>query len=144
MFKRIWSLIMSAVIFLCALLGIDIGGGNGGETEMIAYNDAKTVVTISLDENPSTGYGWEFAPSEDGIVELTADEFTSDELPGIAGAGGVRAFSFAGLREGTIELTFTYLRSWEGDPVRTVVIEIKVAADLRIEASLVSDDANAQ
>ncbi len=139
-FKRICSFVMSAVIFLCSLLGIHIGG-SGGEPEMIAYDSAKTVVTISLDENPSTGYGWQYAVSEEGVLSLTADEYRSDAPAGVAGAGGIRSFSFAGLREGTVKLTFTYLRSWEGDPIRTVVIECKVTAEKQIEATLLSDDA---
>ena len=90
MIKKIWSFIMSVVMFLCALFGIDIGGGSGETGEMITYNDEKTIVTVSLDENPSTGYGWEYALSADGIVTLTADEYHPDETePGVAGAGGV-------------------------------------------------------
>ena len=143
MFTRIWSLIMSAVIFVCSLLGIRIGG-KGSDTEMITYNRSKTVVTVSLDENPSTGYGWQYAASEDGIVQLTDDEYHSDAPAGVVGAGGVRALSFAGLKEGTVTLTFTYLRSWERDPIRTVVIEITVTADRQVEARLVSDDAEVQ
>lgn len=138
MLKKIIGYIMSAVIFLCSLLGIRIGGK--GETDMIAYNSEKTVVTISLDENPSTGYGWEYAVSEEGIVQLTGDEFHSDAPAGIAGAGGMRAFSFSGVQEGTVRLTFAYLRAWEGNPIRTVVIECTVTADRQIEAVLVSDE----
>ena len=139
MFRSIWSFIMSAVIFVCSLLGIRIGG-RGSETEMITYNGTKTLVTISLDENPSTGYGWEYAASADGILTLTADEYHSDAPAGVVGAGGIRAFSFSGLKEGTVTLTFTYLRSWEGDPIRTVVIECAVTADRQITATLLSDN----
>ncbi len=141
MIKKIWSFIMSVVMFLCALFGIDIGGGSGETGEMITCNDEKTIVTVSLDENPSTGYGWEYALSADGIVTLTADEYHPDETePGVAGAGGVRSLSFAGVREGTVELTLSYQRAWEGDPIRTVVIRITVSADLHVTAALVSDD----
>lgn len=143
MFRRIISFIMSAVISLCALLGIRIGG-RGSDTEMITYNRSKTIVTVSLDENPSTGYGWQYAASEDGIVQLTDDEYHSDAPAGIVGAGGIRALSFAGMKEGTVTLTFTYLRPWEGDPIRTVVIEVTVAADKQVDARLVSDDAEVQ
>lgn len=138
MFKRIWSFIMSAVIFICSLLGIRIGGTGNGE-EMITYNKTHTVVTISLDENPSTGYGWEYKPSADGVVQLTADDYRSDAPVGVVGAGGIRSLSFAGIAEGTVRLTFDYLRPWEGAPIRTVVIEVRVAADLHVEASLVND-----
>ena len=142
MFRRIWSIIMSAVIFLCSLLGIRIGG-SGSNGEMITYNSSKTIVTVSLYENPSTGYGWQYAASADGVVQLTDDEYHSDAPAGVAGAGGIRALSFAGLTEGTVTLTFDYLRSWEGDPVRTVVIEVAVNADRQVEATFVSDSAEA-
>ena len=128
---------MSVVIFLCSLFGIHIG--ESGSEEMISYNDTNTVVTVSLDENPSTGYGWTYTVSEDGVIWLANDEFHSEATGNIAGAGGVRAFSFSGLKAGTVEITFTYLRSWEGDPIRTVVIECSVAADRTVTAQLLSD-----
>ena len=57
----------------------------------------------------------------------------------MVGAGGVRSFSFAGVKEGKTVLTFSYLRAWEGSPIRTVVIEVTVTADKQIEAKLLSD-----
>ena len=140
MFKRIWSFIMSAVIFLCSLVGIRIGGGS---TEMISYNGSKTLVTVSLEENPSTGYRWQYAVSPDDVLKLTADEYHSDAPAGVVGAPGIRSLSFVGLREGTAVLTLTYLRPWEGVPIRTVVIEIKVTADRQLEAKLLSNRDNA-
>ena len=138
MIRRIWSFIMSAVIFVCALLGIKIGG-KGSDTEMITYNRSKTIVTVSLDENPSTGYGWTYTVSPEGIVQLTDDEYHSDAPAGVVGAGGIRSLSFSGINEGTVTLTLTYLRPWEGKPIRTVVIDIHVASDRQVEATLVSD-----
>ena len=138
MFRKIRSFLLSVILFLCSLFGFRIG--SGGETEMITYDETKTIVTISLDENPSTGYGWEYAAAPEGVVLLTGDQYRSDAPAGVAGAGGIRSFSFTGLREGTAALTFTYLRSWEGDPIRTVVIEVRVAADNALEAALVSDN----
>lgn len=138
MFRRIWSFIMSAVIFLCSLVGIRIGG-TGGSGEMISYESSKKIVTISLDENPSTGYRWEYTSSPEGVLLLTNDAYHSDAPAGVVGAGGVRAFSFAGVKEGKTVLTFSYLRAWEGSPIRTVVIEVTVTADKQIEAKLLSD-----
>ena len=138
MLKRIWSIIMSAVIFLLSLVGIHLGG-SGGSAEMIAYDDAKKIVTISLFENPSTGYGWQYAAQPESVLLLTADQYESDAPVGVVGAGGVRAFSFVGLKEGTATLTFDYLRAWEGVPIRTVVIEVSVSRGCVLEATLVSD-----
>ena len=139
MWKRIISWVVSTFIFLCSLLGIHIGG-SGDKVEMISYNDTKTLVTVSLDENPSTGYGWQYTASEEGVLHLTADEYHSDAPAGIVGAGGIRSLSFTGLKAGTVVLTFTYLRPWENVPIRTVVIEFKVTADKQIEAKLISDE----
>ena len=138
MFRRVCSWFMSVVIFLCSLLGIHIGG-RGSSNEMITYNKTNTVVTISLDENPSTGYGWQYSVSADGVLALVDDQYHSDAPAGIDGAGGIRSFSFSGLKEGKVEITLTYLRAWEGDPIRTVVIECSVASDRTIEARLLSD-----
>ena len=132
---------MSVVIFVCSLLGIHIGSGRSDD--MITYNKTKTVVTVSLDENPSTGYGWQYAVSKDGVLVLTDDSYHSDAPAGIAGAGGIRSFSFSGLKEGSALITFTYLRPWEGAPIRTVVIECYVGSDRTVEAKLISDVSDA-
>ena len=59
----------------------------------------------------------------------------------MVGAPGTREVSFKGLAAGTATVTFRYLRSWEGGPVRTVVLQLTVAADKTLTASLVSDTA---
>ena len=140
MFSKFISWFMSVVIFLCSLLGIRIGGRSD---DMISYNKTNTLVTISLDENPSTGYGWQYAVSNDGILILTDDSYHSDAPAGIVGAGGIRSFSFSGLKEGSTLITFTYLRPWEGTPIRTVVIEFRVGSDRTVAAKLVSDVSDA-
>lgn len=137
MFSKMISWIMSVVIFVCSLLGIHIGSGNSDE--LISYNKTKTIVTVSLDENPSTGYGWQYTVSKDGIIILTDDSYHSDAPGGIVGAGGIRAFSFSGLKDGLTLITFTYLRPWEGTPIRTFVIECQVNSDRTVEAKFVSD-----
>lgn len=141
MFSKMISWIMSVVIFVCSLLGIHIGSGNSDE--LISYNKSKTIVTVSLDENSSTGYGWQYAVSNDGILVLTDDTYHSDAPAGIVGAGGIRSFSFSGLKEGSTLITFTYLRPWEGTPIRTVVIECYVGSDRTVDAKLVSDVSDA-
>ena len=138
MWTKIVSWCMSIVLFICSLLGISLGKPS---TDTIAYNKKNTVVTVSLEENPTTGYAWQYAIADEAVVQNCGDTYASDAPAGVVGAGGVRALSFLGLKEGTTTVTFTYLRAWETNPpIRTVVVEITVAANRTVSAQVLSDE----
>ncbi len=140
MFKKLLSRIMSLVIFICAFLGIELGGKVEAPGDMISYDSGRVTAVIALKSNPSTGFDWDFEISDTRIVIATDNHFISGDTSGItAGAPGTRVFSFRGLAEGTATVTFNYLRPWEGEAIRTVVIKITVAADKTLSALLVSD-----
>ena len=138
MWQKIVSWFLSIVLAICSLLGISLGKPS---TDMISYNKKQTVVTVSLDENPSTGYAWQYVIADESIVQNCGDTYSSDAPAGIGGAGGIRALSFLGMQTGTTTVTFTYLRSWETNPpIRTVVVEITVADNRTNSAKVISDE----
>ena len=68
------------------------------------------VVTIRLQENPTTGYRW--AVETAGGLEQVGDRFD----PGDAiGAAGIRSFEFRPPHTGTYELRMKHWRAWEGE-----------------------------
>ena len=84
--------------------------------------------TIQLEENPTTGYGWTVSVSDESVVKLSNDKYTSDSTDdNIVGAGGIHAYTFESLSKGTAQITFVYERSFEEDSaVETVVYNITV------------------
>lgn len=69
---------------------------------------------VELKGNPTTGYSWDYSMDPAGIVEEVCSEFLqNDATPHRIGAGGVYLFDFAGVSEGTVDVTFYYRRPWE-------------------------------
>ncbi len=71
-------------------------------------------VIISLDENPTTGYSWQFfiTPAEQNIITDTAETYIAPDTS-LLGAGGIKEYSFTAARKGTATVTGYYFRSWE-------------------------------
>lgn len=72
-------------------------------------------MTIKLDENPTTGYTWNYSISDKNKIELLFDEYIQDDVEdGIVGAGGVHEWTFNATESGEVEIKFDYYRSWDG------------------------------
>lgn len=73
--------------------------------------EAQSIVTVRLDENPTTGYRWNVETAEG--LETIGDSF---ERAGDAiGAGGVRVFRFRTSASGSHRLSIKKWRDWEGE-----------------------------
>lgn len=129
---------MSAVMFIASLLGLNIGKE---DKNMIDYNFNKTAVSVSISENPSTGYRWTYKIADEKKVCLSGDKYSYNAPADIVGAAGVRTFTFKGVSQGKTNVVLTYGRDWEIAPARVIVISITVGEDLKLEALLVSDTA---
>lgn len=72
---------------------------------------------VTLDSNPTTGYGWRIAaPPDKVILVLVGAEYRPDGK-GMAGSGGKEIYTFKALAPGETTITFTYVRPWEeGQP----------------------------
>lgn len=76
----------------------------------------RTVFSVSLYENPSTGYGWsQSVPTgSTGPVTLLDTDYAQDLTPTAAtGTGGTRYFRYLVTSPGTSTITFLYRRPWE-------------------------------
>lgn len=73
-------------------------------------------VSVRLQENPTTGYGWEFfwEPEKQNIAGDITENYAQDKTDGkMLGVGGVKTYEFTAENEGTTTLSGYYYRPWE-------------------------------
>jgi predicted secreted protein len=88
--------------------------GSGGD-DAISFKG--TVLTVTLSENPTTGYVWSYEIDGHPIAFLD-DTYRSDPNPrGYDGVGGTHIFRFEGTDEGFSAIHFMLARSWEDGEV---------------------------
>ncbi|MBQ8346993.1 MAG: protease inhibitor I42 family protein [Alphaproteobacteria bacterium] len=71
-------------------------------------------VVISLAENPTTGYSWQFfiTPAKQNTITDTAETYIAPDTS-LLGAGGMKEYSFTAAQEGRVTVTGYYFRPWE-------------------------------
>lgn len=67
-------------------------------------------VTISLAENPTTGYEWNVTSSRG--LSYVNDTHNAPQT-GLVGAGGVHVWEYIAAEKGSAEFSAVYMRSWE-------------------------------
>ena len=82
------------------------------------------VVTVRLNENPSTGYKW--AIESAGGLEPVGDDFARGGAA--LGSGGERVFKFRTPRAGSYQLRLKHWRDFEGDSSITERFEVTIVA----------------
>lgn len=104
-----------ACIFLLiqpvAARDISLDEGDSGRAVSTSLQD---VITVSLPENPTTGYSWEMTAS-DGL-SLISDTFQRS-LSKFAGAGGTHIWKYKVTETGIQTISGVYYRPWE-EPAR--------------------------
>ena len=87
-------------------------------------------ITIKLDENPTTGYGWSYFISGDcNSIKNISDKYEPDlesMKEQLVGFGGVRTFVFSAVSKGSVEITFSYMRPWEKEAIEQKVYKITI------------------
>jgi predicted secreted protein len=73
-------------------------------------------LSITLKENPTTGYTWKCSMDRIGILELESDEYKGEDISEtLIGAGGEHSWYFKGISKGHVAVDFLYYRPWEGE-----------------------------
>ena len=72
---------------------------------------AGSKITISLAENPTTGYEWNITSTRG--LQYVSDVFTPPDT-GLVGAGGMHEWQYIAPESGTAEFSAIYWRPWEG------------------------------
>jgi predicted secreted protein len=89
------------------------------------------VFAVTLESNPSTGYGWEWIDEEDSIVEQVGEaQFKGRDTgdPPLVGAGGWEVLTFKAVSPGQMTLKLVYRRAWEEgvEPLKTFLLHVVV------------------
>lgn len=123
--KHIFVLIL---VFLTACSApLKLSDKNSGTHQTVRVGQK---VVISLDENPSTGYSWQFfiTPAKQKTITDIAENYIAPNTS-LIGAGGIKEYSFTAAQKGTLTVTGYYFRPWEKLNERTdrkVVYTIEV------------------
>jgi inhibitor of cysteine peptidase len=85
-------------------------------------------VKVTLTENPSTGYKWEFLAKPEPICVIVTDAYVANTAIGTVGSGGVHHWDFRAVDKGTTTVNLVYRRPWEKDatPARTFLLTLVV------------------
>jgi len=138
MFPEISGFIKSKSLTVVLLLIVIIAAGCGptGEVRLDMADNGRQIETevgqilaISLESNPTTGFGWELVELEDPILQLMGEaEFQPSESKEVVGAGGTETFRFKAVIAGQTILTLVYRRSWEEgvEPLETFRLNVIV------------------
>jgi inhibitor of cysteine peptidase len=106
------------LVAVLAACGDDDGGaGEGGGKVYTQAGEQVTVkagdeFTIELASTPSTGYSWEIAQDPGDQLRLVDHDYEAD-ADAQPGSSGVQRFVFEGMKVGTTQLAFSYVRPWE-------------------------------
>ncbi len=96
-------------------------------------------VTVSLAENPTTGFLWSYAFSKDGVLREVKNEYKADERAGnLEGAGGTHVWTFEGVAEGDVTLSFVYAQPWDTETAPAQVVSYTYRVDAAGQAALLS------
>ncbi|MEL4106121.1 protease inhibitor I42 family protein [Oscillospiraceae bacterium WX1] len=74
---------------------------------------------VSLTSNPSTGYSWHLAVSDESILAPAGEAYVPPANQNLVGAGGTEVWNVRALKHGKATLTFKYYRDWEGEASAT-------------------------
>ena len=117
-----------AAAFIVRAMGpqLRVDDTENGATMTVKVGD---IIQVVLKGNPTTGYTWTAALSEqdESILEQMGEyDYVSDS--GLIGSGGTFTFRFKALKAGEATLKLVYSRPWESvQPLETFSMTVKVA-----------------
>ena len=129
MWTKIVGFFMSIIMFIGSLFGISQPAKDGKDKADISAD--KNSFSISIDENPTTGYRWSQKIADESIIKLAKDNYNAPQS-GLVGAGGTRVFTYTAVAPGKTTIVLNYERSWEGNPIKTLTVSVEVAEDLTV------------
>lgn len=85
------------------------------------------IVSITLDENISTGYSWYYSIENPDLIKFESEN-NQDNKPNMPGAGSKHTWDFKVVKQGATKITFKYYQSWVGESSgdKTVVYNINI------------------
>ncbi len=95
----------------------------------------KDVVSITLNENATTGFTWSYVCEPEDMMAFDGEEYIQAETDEkLVGAGCLHMFVFKAQKAGEVSLTFNYARSWEDvEPIETKTYNFIIDEQLNIK-----------
>lgn len=84
----------------------------------------KGVLEITLEENPSTGFSWQYTIDKSGIVKFIEDKYIDKNSNGKLGSPGVHKWSVKGVVAGNVKITFVYSKNNEIDKEMEYILTV--------------------
>lgn len=153
------SLLLSILVLVVMLMTSCETAGNGTdgkdakqgtdsfaakETEPAERILAENEFTVTLAENPTTGFSWQYEIQDKSAVKLVDDLYVpSNTDTRIVGAGGMHSFTFACLKDCETSVLMTYKRPWKGGETaekRLITIKYKKGDNLFWELEKMQSD----
>jgi len=109
-----------------SLKEIDVGMSDNGSQ---VHLEVGQLLVVTLESNPTTGFRWEVAELDEGILKQTGEaEFVPESEEPIPGMGGIEIFRFEAAAQGEVMLKMVYLRPWEEgvEPLEVFSISVVV------------------
>lgn len=154
-FRKYASVLMSAAMLMTSgIIGtwadaapetallLEINESEGEIPFQIEYKGES--FTLSVDENPTTGYIWSYEAYDKDLLRCTSDEYV-DLSKGLIGGGGSRQFTFETSKDGETAIEFNLSRSWEKESIKSFIIDVarkdgkisveRAAAEIAIDTS---------
>lgn len=119
----------------------------GGEAAAGANTTTQTasvplggVLVVPLQGNPTTGYLWQAAVSDEQVIQQRGDSIVTPQ-GNLAGSPATETFVFDAVGSGAATITFTHSRPWEKDtpPAETIIVEVTVQGDTQLLGSELAD-----
>ena len=123
-------------ILMLALVSLNLTGcGSSNEIALGAKDDGTQIelergqiLAVTLDSNPTTGYGWARDPaqSDETLILVGEPEYKSNS--NLIGGGGTETLRFRANASGTVTLDLIYRRPWEKEvkPAGSFAVEVTV------------------
>ena len=128
--KLIAILLMAVLLLTLALAETEDATEVEADTSWYELSEDAGALIIHLEANATTGYAWTYTISDESLLELVTEEYAEDEHEdGMTGVGGTWNASFMtiGDKSGEVDLTLTYVRSFEPDtPAREIVMHLSI------------------
>lgn len=100
-------------------ISLDISNNNN-----VVNLDENHLLTLRLEANPSTGYGWQVSKIDGNVLRQVGDE-EFQLTTGRIGGPGVQVLRFAGIAKGPTSLQLVYSRPWEkAEPLQTFSVQV--------------------
>ncbi|MBR4474691.1 MAG: protease inhibitor I42 family protein [Oscillospiraceae bacterium] len=90
-------------------------------------------VSITLDSNPTTGFSWQVAQSEE-LFSVETNYVEDEHEEDLVGVGGKETITLTPLKAGKTEVTLTYARPWEGgEQADQIIYVFNIDKNLQVE-----------